>query len=86
MEIYYKMAFKGMSEIRSGESGLSSSGIGVVIQSPDGDNLMQVQKKLDFYVDRTMAEHLALMDGLLEALELSVPHILVFMDLDLVYD
>lgn len=83
---YYKMVFKGMSEIRSGESGLSSSGIGVVIQSPDGDNLMQVQKKLDFYVDRTVAEHLALMDGLLAALELRVPRIQAFTDSDLVYD
>jgi len=31
LESYYKMVFKGMSEIRSGELGLSSSGIGVII-------------------------------------------------------
>jgi len=47
---------------------------------------MQVQKKLDFYVDKTVAEHLALMDGVLAALELRVPRVQAFTDSDLVYD
>eukprot|EP01018_Ginkgo_biloba_P029308 Gb_23736 [translate_table: standard] len=86
LERFFKMFFKGMSEIRSGELGLSSSGIGVVIQNPYGDILKKVQKKLEFYVDGTVAEHLALMDGLLAALELRVPRVQAFTDSELVYD
>ena len=80
------MVFKAMLEIWLGELGLSSYGIGVFIQSPNGDYLMQVENKLDFYIDKTMAKHLSLMDGLLVALELSVPRIQVVTDSDVVYD
>lgn len=83
LERYYRLFFKGMSEIRSRQS---CSGIGVVIQKPGGENLRQVQKKLDFYVDGTVAEHLALIDGLLAALELRVPCVQAFTDSQLVYD
>ncbi|KAH9315750.1 hypothetical protein KI387_024377, partial [Taxus chinensis] len=86
LERYYRLFFKGMSKIRSGQLGMSCSGIGVVIQKPSGENLSQVQKKLDFYVDGTVAEHLALMDGLLASLELSVRCVQAFTDSELVYD
>ncbi|GLJ51617.1 hypothetical protein SUGI_1096980 [Cryptomeria japonica] len=49
--------------------------LGVVIQKPSGENLRQVQKKFYFYVDGTVAEHLALMDGLLATLQLNVPRV-----------
>eukprot|EP01018_Ginkgo_biloba_P015688 Gb_14231 [translate_table: standard] len=85
---FFSLYFKGVSEIRTWESrlGQSASGIGVVICKPSGEMFSEVQKKLGFYVDQTVAEHLALIDGLLAALDRGLTRVNAFTDSELVYD
>eukprot|EP00262_Sarcandra_glabra_P000216 TRINITY_DN10297_c0_g2_i1.p1 TRINITY_DN10297_c0_g2~~TRINITY_DN10297_c0_g2_i1.p1 ORF type:complete len:509 (+),score=62.23 TRINITY_DN10297_c0_g2_i1:306-1832(+) len=85
-EFSLKMYFKGVSIDRSGDSGSRVSGIGVVVEKSPRVSVLQVQKKLDFYVEESVAEHLALMDGLSEALRNDVRRIYAFTDSEIVYD
>lgn len=86
-EFSFKMFFKGVSIAQPGDSGSGFSGIGVVIEgSSPGVSAIQVQKKLDFYVDESVAEYLALLDGLMEALRNSANRILAFTDSEILYD
>ncbi|KAK1304525.1 hypothetical protein QJS10_CPB11g01471 [Acorus calamus] len=66
-EFSLKMFFKGVSVSGDGDPGLRISGIGVVMEGSNGMPIVEVQKKLDFYVEDPMVDYLALMDGLLEA-------------------
>lgn len=83
-EFSLKMFFKGMSISKAGDSGFS--GIGVVMERSHGVPIIQVQKKLDFYVDESVAEYLALMDGLVEALQNDTRHIFAFTDSEILYN
>ncbi|XP_043689477.1 uncharacterized protein LOC122640375 [Telopea speciosissima] len=85
-EFTLKMFFKGISISGAGESSSGFSGIGVVIEKSPGAPIIQVQKKLDFYVEESVAEYLALMDGLLEALQSNARRIFGFTDSKIVYD
>ncbi|XP_077219527.1 uncharacterized protein LOC143853693 [Tasmannia lanceolata] len=86
-EFGLNMFFKGVSIDRSGDSGCRLSGIGVVMVRSQMIPLHQVQKKLDFYVEESVAEHLALMDGLLDALQKKdVRRVFAFTDSEVVYD
>ncbi|KAG0447030.1 hypothetical protein HPP92_028555 [Vanilla planifolia] len=71
---------KGVSAY--GDSGLSSgvSGIGVIMEKSHGFTFLQVQKKLNFFVEESIAEHLALMEGLLVALQKGCRKVLSFTD------
>ncbi|GMH27740.1 hypothetical protein Nepgr_029583 [Nepenthes gracilis] len=62
-----KMYFKAISMegIVEGSSGVT--GIGIVLERPGNFPVICVQKKLDFYVEDSVADYLALMDGLAEA-------------------
>ncbi|KAK1324638.1 hypothetical protein QJS10_CPA01g00787 [Acorus calamus] len=66
-EFSLQMFFKGVSVSGDGDPGLRISGIGVVMEGSNGTPIVEVQKKLDFYVEDPMIDYLALMDGLLEA-------------------
>lgn len=80
-----KMFFKGMSIAEAGESGSGLSGIGVVMESSINLPVIQVQKRLDFYVEESVADYLALMDGLAEALQNEIRSVLAFTDSELLY-
>ncbi|PKU82954.1 hypothetical protein MA16_Dca025708 [Dendrobium catenatum] len=67
-EFLVRVFSKGVSVSENCDLGSKISGIGVVMQKPHGVPFLQVHKKLDFFVEELIAEHLALMDGLLEAL------------------
>ncbi|CAN8231325.1 unnamed protein product [Cochlearia groenlandica] len=65
-----KMFFKGVSISERGDLGCGYSGIGVVLErSGEEFELIQVQKKLEFYVEECVANYLALMEGLEVALQ-----------------
>ncbi|CAA6669890.1 unnamed protein product [Spirodela intermedia] len=67
-EFSMKMFFKGVSVCDAEDSTSGISGIGVVMERAPGLPTLQVQKRLDLYVEPSVADHLALLDGLLEAL------------------
>lgn len=71
---------KGVAASEDCGSGSRIAGIGVIMEKPRGVPFLQVQKKLDFFVEELMAEHLALMDGLLEALRNGCRKVLAFTD------
>uniref|UniRef100_A0A1D1ZHY9 RBR-type E3 ubiquitin transferase n=1 Tax=Anthurium amnicola TaxID=1678845 RepID=A0A1D1ZHY9_9ARAE len=79
-EFTMKIFFKGVSECEAEGSTSGVSGIGVVMERSPGLPVLQVQKKLDFYVEPSVAEHLALLDGLLEALRVGVRRVFAFTD------
>ncbi|KAJ7949949.1 RBR-type E3 ubiquitin transferase [Quillaja saponaria] len=81
-----KMFFKGISIAGIEDSHSGFSGIGVVMQSSFGCPIIRIQKKLDFYVEESVANYLALMDGLLEASQNKFRRIYAFTDSDLLYD
>ncbi|GLT59133.1 hypothetical protein SLA2020_319700 [Shorea laevis] len=85
-EFSVKMFFKGMSIAEAGDSGSGLSGIGVVMERSKDLPAIQVQKKLDFYVDEHVADYLALMDGLTEAIQNKISRICAFTDSQLLYD
>ncbi|XP_077253367.1 RING/U-box superfamily protein [Tasmannia lanceolata] len=85
-EFGLKLFFKGVSIACIGDSGFRVSGIGVVMGRSHMVPLYQVQKKLDFYVDELVAEHLALMEGLLVALQKDARRVFAFTDSEIVYD
>ncbi|XP_020586316.1 uncharacterized protein LOC110028697 isoform X2 [Phalaenopsis equestris] len=84
-EFSVRIFSKGVS--MSENCGLDSriSGIGVIMEKPHGVPFLQVQKKLDFFVEELIAEHLALLDGLLEALRNGCRKVLAFTDSNEVY-
>lgn len=84
-EFLVRVFSKGVSASENCDLGSRISGIGVVMEKPHGVPFLQVQKKLDFFVEELIAEHLALMDGLLEALRNGCCKVLAFTDSNEVY-
>ncbi|KAI4338739.1 hypothetical protein MLD38_023759 [Melastoma candidum] len=77
-----KLFFKGVSISmnESGDSAVGLSGIGVVIERLVDLPIIQVQKKLEFYVEESVADYLALLDGLAEAIKNNASHVYAFTD------
>ncbi|THU51425.1 hypothetical protein C4D60_Mb06t30920 [Musa balbisiana] len=84
-EFSLRMFFKGVSASEGHGKRSGVSGIGVVMERSPGVPLIQVQKKLDFHVDELVAEHLALMDGLLAALQNGARRLYAFTDSEDLY-
>jgi Reverse transcriptase-like len=82
-----KLFFKGVSVCEEKENGSKVAGIGVVMErgGESGVTVIQVQKKMDFYVEELAAEHLALLDGILVALKNNVKKIYAFTDSEKLY-
>ncbi|XP_057812104.1 E3 ubiquitin-protein ligase RSL1 [Salvia miltiorrhiza] len=80
-----KMYFKGVSITCPGDSGSSISGIGVVMEWLGCTTPVQVQKKLDFYVEELVAEYLALLDGFSEAIQHKPRHVVAFTDSEILH-
>jgi len=85
-EFSVKMVFKGVSIFERGDSGSGYSGIGVVLERSGDLELIQVQKKLDFYVEESVANYLALMDGLEVALQNNLSSVVAVTDSELLYN
>lgn len=79
-----KMFFKGVSIDVPGDSGLS--GIGVFMERSAEFPAIQVQKKLDFCVEESVADYLALMDGLSEALQNDIRRVQAFTDSETLFN
>lgn len=84
-EYLVKMYFKGVSITFPGDSGCRISGIGVVMERPGCATPVQVQKKLDFYVEELVAEYLALLDGLSVAIEHDTRRVFAFTDSEILH-
>lgn len=80
-----KLFFKGISVAGPGDSGCRISGIGVVMERAESAPPIQIQKKLDFYVEEFVADYLALMDGLLEAVKSKIRKVYAFTDSEILY-
>ncbi|KAJ4965091.1 hypothetical protein NE237_016940 [Protea cynaroides] len=81
------MFFKSVLFSDAGELSSGCSGIGVVMERSPGAPVIQVsEKKLDLYVVESVAEYLASMDGLVEALMNNALLVFEFMDSRIVYD
>ena len=85
-EFSVKMFFKGISLAETGDSSSGFSGIGVVMERSADSPVIQVQKKLDFYVEESVADYLALMDGLTEAIQNKIHRVYAFTDSAMLYD
>ncbi|KAL8513047.1 hypothetical protein ACS0TY_019290 [Phlomoides rotata] len=81
-----KMYFKGVSVACPGDSGLRVSGIGVVMEIRGDSSPIQVQKKLDFYVEEVVADYLALLDGLSVAIQKDMRRVFAFTASEILYD
>lgn len=79
----WKIFFKGAS-INDADTRLS--GIGVVMERAKTSSVDQYQKKLEFYVEENLAELLALLDALMEALRREVGRVYAFTDSEIIYD
>lgn len=84
-EFSLRMYFKGVSISKASGVGSRVSGIGVVMERSAGVPILKVQKKLDFYVEELVAEHLAFLDGLLVAQQNGVRKIYAFTDSESLY-
>ncbi|XP_072951136.1 E3 ubiquitin-protein ligase RSL1-like [Typha angustifolia] len=84
-EFSLRMFFKGVSPSESKGLGSKVSGIGVVMERSPGVPILQVQKKLDLCVEELVADHLALLDGLLVALDNGIKKIYAFTDSEKLY-
>ncbi|KAG6482108.1 hypothetical protein ZIOFF_058737 [Zingiber officinale] len=84
-EFSLRMFFKGLSTSDAQGKGSKASGIGVVMERSAGASLIKVQKKLDFYVENLVAEHLALMDGILAAIQNGTKKLYAFTDSEELY-
>ena len=82
-ETSVRLFFKGVSSPEA--EGKKLSGIGVVMERAPGVPVLKVQKKLDFYVEELVADHLALMDGLLVALQNGIRKIFAFTNSEKLY-
>ncbi|XVE88472.1 hypothetical protein DITRI_Ditri19aG0072400 [Diplodiscus trichospermus] len=85
-EFSVKMFFKGISLAEIGDSSSGFSGIGVVMERSADSPVIQVQKKLDFHVEESVADYLALMDGLAEAIQNKINRVYAFTDSTMLYD
>ncbi|EOY27515.1 RING/U-box superfamily protein isoform 3 [Theobroma cacao] len=85
-EFSVNMFFKGISLADTGDSGSGFSGIGVVMERSADSPVIQVQKKLDFYVEESVADYLAIMDGLTEAVQNKIHRVYAFTDSASLYD
>ncbi|XAR56150.1 Ubiquitin--protein ligase [Bertholletia excelsa] len=85
-DVSVNMFFKGVSIAETGECRGGLSGIGVVMERSTNLPLIQVQKKLDFFVDEPVADYLALMDGLQEASRNKIKRVFAFTDSEILYD
>ncbi|KAL1195115.1 E3 ubiquitin-protein ligase RSL1 [Cardamine amara subsp. amara] len=81
-----KMFFKGVSISERGDSSFGYSGIGVVLEKSGDFELIQLQKKLEFYVEESVANYLALMDGLEVALQKNLSSVVAVTDSELLYN
>lgn len=81
-----KMFFKGLSIAGIENSSSGYSGIGVLMERPSGLPVIRVQKKLDFYAEEPLTDYLALIDGLLEAVQNKIRRVYAFTDSELLYD
>ncbi|KAJ4781091.1 RING/U-box superfamily protein [Rhynchospora pubera] len=86
-EFSVKLFFKGVSICEEKEDGSKVAGIGVVMEKGGGNEVavIEVKKKMDFYVEELVAEHLALLDGILVALKNDVKKIYAFTDSEKLY-
>lgn len=86
-EFSVKMFFKGTSiTINDADPGSGLSGIAVVMERSKDVPVIQVQKKLEFHVEEPVADYLALMDGLAEAIQNKISRVYAFTDSQLLYD
>ncbi|XP_019170235.1 PREDICTED: uncharacterized protein LOC109165768 isoform X2 [Ipomoea nil] len=82
-----KLYFKGVSISGPGDTGSGLSGIGVVMErSIINSPPMEVQKKLDFFVEELAADYLALMDGLVEAAHNKIRRVYAVTDSEILYN
>ncbi|KAI3794618.1 hypothetical protein L1987_37250 [Smallanthus sonchifolius] len=81
-----RMFFKGVSVADPWDIGFNVSGIGVVMEGIDKIPMIQVQKRLDFFVDESVADYLALMDGLTEAARNNIKRVFAFTDSTTLFD
>nr|GMD11689.1 E3 ubiquitin-protein ligase arih1-like [Ipomoea batatas] len=81
-----KLYFKGVSISGPGDSGSGLSGIGVVMEMCINSPPMEVQKKLDFFVEELAADYLALMDGLVEAAQNKIRRVYAITDSEILYN
>ncbi|PWA65748.1 IBR domain-containing protein [Artemisia annua] len=79
-EFSVKMLFKGVSISER------FSGIGVIMEGCDEVSVIRVQKKLEFFVDEEVADYLALMDGLAEAIRNNVKRVYAFTNSHTLFD
>lgn len=80
-----KMFFKGISIAGFGDSSSGLTGIGVFIERSAVSSI-QVQKKLDFYVEEPIADYFALIDGLMKVVQNNIRHVFAFTDSELLND
>lgn len=85
-ESYATMYFKGVSIEGISDSSSGYTGIGVVIERHGGLPAIQVQKKLDFHVEGYVADCLALINGLSEAVMCNVKQVVAATDSRILYD
>ncbi|KVI08479.1 Zinc finger, C6HC-type [Cynara cardunculus var. scolymus] len=85
-EFSVRMYFKGVSIADPGNNGFDGSGIGVVMERVNKVPMIQVQKKLEFFVDELVADYLALMDGLSEATRNNIKRVFAFTDSAILFD
>ncbi|CAJ1962862.1 unnamed protein product [Sphenostylis stenocarpa] len=79
-EFSVKMFFKGLSMAGVENSSSGFSGIGVVMERSPGLPAIRVQKKLDFHAEESVVDYLALLDGLLEAVQKKIRRVYAFTD------
>ncbi|KAK1432537.1 hypothetical protein QVD17_09434 [Tagetes erecta] len=85
-EFSVRMFFKGVSVSGSGNRVLGVSGIGVIMEGFDKAHVIQVQKKLEFVVDEQVADYLALLDGLTEAIRNNIKRVYAFTNSQILFD
>lgn len=86
-EFSVKLFFKGISITEPGDSCSSGiSGIGVYMERSACFPVIQLQKKLEFFVEESVADYLALMDGLSEAIQHDVRRVQAFTDSKILFD
>lgn len=85
-EFSVRILFKGVSISEVGNNILGVSGIGVIMEGCDKVPVIQVQKKLEFFVDEEVADYLALMDGLSEAIQNGMKRVYAFTNSQILFD
>ncbi|KAI3781155.1 hypothetical protein L2E82_11158 [Cichorium intybus] len=85
VEFSVRMFFKGVSISEPGDK-FGVSGIGVIMEGSNKVPVIQVQKRLEFFVVEEVAEYLALMDGLSEALRNNIKRVYAFTNSQNLFD